>query len=156
MHVCVSISSSVRVSTNQWDRAKPLYEEIYPVMKSDADFLYNYGAELSLHKEFAKSIKVLTEAKKYYSNSNLYIYLGINFERLHNFKDAETNYLHASYMVPSKMLTKYLLFNLYKSANNHNNAVKWAEAIIKMPIKAANPVANTYKLEAVKYLQSKN
>lgn len=140
-------------NADQWEQAKEIYQELYPQMKHEATFLFNYGAELSQHDEFAKSNEVLTEAQRYYTHSSLYLYLGSNYELLDNFKAAEASYLHAIYMVPSKLLNKYMLFNLYKTAGKKAKAMEWARIILKTPVKVSNPLANSYRSEAAQYIK---
>lgn len=140
-------------STDKWDEAMSSYTALYPHMKGNGQFLYNYGAELSLHERYEQSNIVLLEAAKYYTHSNLYTYLGINYQALKRYSEAERYYLHAIYMVPSRLLTKYLLFNMYRSTNEHEKAGVWAKNISNTKIKVPNETANEIKSEAASFLK---
>ncbi len=56
----------------------PEYEKLYPVLKNNPFFLYNYGAELNVAGEFDKSISKLNECKKRFNDYDLQMLLADN------------------------------------------------------------------------------
>ncbi|MVT10595.1 O-antigen ligase family protein [Chitinophaga tropicalis] len=126
------------VVNNEWKYAKVLYNKV-PSLFSNGDFLYNYGTELSLHENHREGQQVLSIARRYVSNSELYIVMGYNEATLKNFKLAESYYMQAIYIVPSKLRPKYQLFNMYRIIGDTTNAIKWAKIISSTPEKISTP-----------------
>src|SRR4030095_10832149 len=120
---------------DNFEKAKKLYETAYPWLKSNADFLYNYGAEACLARNYNLAIDLLTRASKYNSFSNLFVYLGDAYTAIGHYDLAEKNYLHAIYIAPSHIFPKFQLIQLYKKWRKPEQARSWTMRTLNYPIK---------------------
>ncbi|HKO82568.1 MAG TPA: hypothetical protein VJU78_19315, partial [Chitinophagaceae bacterium] len=116
-------------------KASKLYEEAYPFLKFNGDFLFNYGAESYLAEDYALSIKLLNESQHYNSISNNFLFLGDAYSETNQFVAAEQNYLKALYISPSRVFPKYKLIKLYKKWGKLDQAKYWTALVLRYPIK---------------------
>jgi hypothetical protein len=109
------------------------YKKAYPVLKTNGDFLTNYGKALSMAEKHPEAVSVLQQAAKYYPNTVVYTALGDSYKKLGQTTQAETAYLHAWHMVPSRFYPKYLLAKLYEETGQHEKAVATAKNCLAKP-----------------------
>jgi O-antigen ligase len=129
-----NMASRVAVYDN-FNKAKRFYEDAYPYLKSNGDFLYNYGAEACLAGNYKLAIDLLTRASKYNSFSNLFVYLGDAYAATGHYDLAERNYLHGIYIAPSHIFPKFQLIQLYKKWRKPERARSWTIRTLHYPIK---------------------
>ena len=122
--------------------AKPLYAEAYKKLKNDGRFLYNYGTELAQANEYDLSLPMLERASLYYASSNLSMYLGLDYFYTGNYKAAERSFLDASYTVPSALLPKYQLVQLYLKTKRKADARRWISYTLSYPIKIKDEISD--------------
>jgi tetratricopeptide (TPR) repeat protein len=134
--------ASELAQNDDFTEAKKLYEEAYPVLRFNGDFLFNYGAEAFLAHDYTLSIKLLERSKKYSSASNIFIYLGNNYTEVKQFTLAEKNYLHAIYMIPSHIYPKYQLIKLYKKWDKLDQAKYWINEAMQFPVKVKSQLSD--------------
>ncbi len=130
------------VSTNEFKEARLLYRKAYPGLKTDGNFLFNYGSELYLQLQYDSSIQILEQAKKYNSFSNLYSFLGSAYEARGKFKMAEENYLQAANIVPSHLYPKYQLVLLYKKWGDNEKKQYWLSKALNEPVKVPSDLTD--------------
>lgn len=132
--------------------ADNIYQEIYPVMKYNQFFLFNYGAELTLMGNFEKSVKILKEVEHRLNDADFYIYLGNSYESLGNFKEAEDCFVKATNIMPVKFYPNYRLVLLYQRNGDMESAKKYAQKIMEMPVKVESDLIHNVKNEMKKFL----
>ena len=132
------------------------YAELYPVMKYNKYFLFNYGAELTLMKKYDEAVGILNETLPYLNDADVYLYLGHAYEETGQLGKAEECYLHAGYIVPSKLFPKYSLVKVYQKTNNEKKAVELAKEISEMNVKVETDIARNIKKEMNDYLLDKS
>lgn len=128
--------NQLKWEANVYDNLEPeaslqQYSELYPVLKNNGYFLYNYGSEMAFNKHYGNGRYILSQAKKYFVDSDILIYSGDCFLGLKDYKHAEEEYLTAYYMVPKKLLPQYALMQYYQEIKDYNKANIFAEKIIK-------------------------
>lgn len=128
------LASDTAVYDN-FERAERFYQAAYPFLKFNGDFLYNYGAEACLAGDYDLAIKLLTQAARYNSFSDLFVYLADAHAATGQYELAEKNYLHAIYMVPSHVFPKFQLIQLYKKWRKPDQARSWTIKTLNYPIK---------------------
>lgn len=111
------------------------YTNAYPLLRFNGDFLLSYGKALSMADEHKKAITILEYAKNYYPNTILYTALGDSYKELGKIDKAETSYLQAWYMIPSRFYPKYLLAKLYYDTGQNDKAMEVAEELLKKEVK---------------------
>lgn len=118
-----------------YQEAKKLYQSAYPILYNNGNFLFNYGAEVSLDNDILLSNILLEKSLQYNSYNNIYLFLGNNYARLGNFELAEKNYIKAIYIVPAEIYPKYELLKLYMKYDKIEKAKVWVDKILSTPIK---------------------
>lgn len=125
------------------------FEKLEPALYDETDFLFNYGAVLSLNGQHNKAVKVLERAKNYSSPVNLFLSLGNSYKELDNFEEAEKNYLHASYIKPVLLYPRYLLAEMYVECGRIDDAKRIAEDVLarnaKVPSTAEREIKQKMK-----------
>lgn len=113
----------------------PQYRYLYPFLKHNPFFLYNYGAELNISKQYVESIVILKECKKYVSDYDLQMLFADSYFRAGDTVKAIQHYEYASNMIPCRFLPLYRQFEIHKGAGNIEKAIKVAQEIVKKEIK---------------------
>ncbi|WP_417941947.1 O-antigen ligase family protein [Flavobacterium sp. RS13.1] len=128
------------------------YELAYPILKSDGDFLMNYGKTLSIAKEYSKAIEVLKQSKKYQNNTIITNSLGDSYVATKQFDKAEVTYKRAINMTPSKFYANYLLAKLYDLSGQEEKAVTMSYKILNKKIKIPSTAIKEIQIEMKKIL----
>lgn len=137
------ISAEARKGNWQPDK----FAELYPVLKYNPLFLFNYGASLNMYQEYAKSITIMNEANWYLHNSDTYSYLGNSYKAINDLLRAEKMFLQASHIVPHKFYPKYELATIYLATNRKEQAIAMAKHILNMKVKVNTPLVVQIKEE---------
>lgn len=116
------------------------YQLVYPRMKHDGLFLYNYGAELFRLDAFEESIKILQESEVYFNDINLQLLLADNYTNLCMYDKAEEHLLLATNMCPVRFVPLYRLFKIYILRKDKRRALQLGKVILEKPIKVNSPV----------------
>ena len=132
-----------------------IMEELYPNLNDDKLFLYNYGTELSLAGNYAKSIEILEKAQPLLNDYNVYAYLGNDFEAVKRFDKAITCFEMADNLIPSRVYTKYRLFQLYFKTND-KRAIPMAQKVLDMPAKGFSDNVGVLRQRAKAFLDKYN
>jgi O-antigen ligase len=132
---------------NDFNKAETIYRRAYSSLRHNGDFLFNYGAEAYIGNRYGRAIQVLERAKRFYSSSNLYVYLGNAYSAMNQFDEAERNYLTAIYIAPSHIYPKYQLIQLYKKWQRTNDMRFWRDKAISFPTKIKSDFADKLKRE---------
>ncbi len=100
------------------------------------------------------TVKVLQDASLIVPTSDLFCDLGDVYKDKGESTLSKRHYLRAAYMVPSRLLPKYKVFDLYRIQGDTTEAVKWAEIILSTPVKVNNTLCIKIRGEAKRYLSS--
>jgi len=131
----------------QKEEAVRLYEKLYPTLKYNQYFLFNYGAELSTIGNYIRSIEVLREAEPRVDDSDEYIYLGNSYEGIGDLNSAMKCYRQASVIIPIKFYPKYRLAKLYEKTGRTQEAVSLAKNILNMTVKVPSVIITNIRNE---------
>lgn len=123
------------------------YEEAFPYLKYNGDFLLNYGKALSMAEKHEKAIEILEYAKNYYPNTVLQTALGDSYKALGQFNKAEEAYLDAWHMIPSRFYPKYLLAKLYNETGQIEKAIDTANELLTKEVKVDSQAIKEIKQE---------
>jgi O-antigen ligase len=146
-------NSAYRVyATGNYTDCLPYYEKAWPVLKTDGDYLTNYGKALSMAGEHGQAVKVLQQAALYYPNIVVYTALGDSYKALEKPVEAEQSYLEAWYMNPSRFFPKYLLAKLYDETGQTEKALATANELLNKEVKVESSAINEIKEEMGKIL----
>ncbi|PIQ08950.1 MAG: hypothetical protein COW71_09105 [Ignavibacteriales bacterium CG18_big_fil_WC_8_21_14_2_50_31_20] len=139
---------------NELDTSEKIYKDIYPSLKQNGLFLFTYGGLLTRQEKHLEAILFLEEAKKKFSDPNLYLSLGLNYEGINNYKKAETCYLQASFMIPHKFYPKYLVTKLFIKTLELEKAKLWADQILNDKAKVNSTAVLEMRDEIAKFTKS--
>jgi tetratricopeptide (TPR) repeat protein len=137
-------------------KACETYEDIYPVLKTDPLFLFNYGSTLSNFNEYEKSIFMLEASGKIKTSYDLYLNLGCAYEGANHDSLSEQNYEKARFLIPHKFVPRYRLFKIYQKTNQVKKAMTMAKEIMDIQIKVYSPTVGQIKKAAFQYLNHGN
>lgn len=111
------------------------YEEAYPKLKNNGEFLMNYGKALSVYKQDKKAIEILEQAKTHLNTTIIETALGDAYKNIKQYKEAKIAYKHAANMIPSRFYPLYLLAKLYDESGQKEKALAVAKNILEKEIK---------------------
>lgn len=128
-------------------KANILYNKCYPDLEYNEYFLYNYGCELSVMKNYRRSNEILEKLRYRLPSPELYLYLGNNYLANGDFSKAETSYKFTCNMVPNRFYSKYILAKFYQSRNRISDLLNIANEIVKMDVKVESSTILQIKWE---------
>lgn len=133
----------------------PQYQMLYPHLKKNAFFLYNYGAEVYVAKDYKKSITILEECQKQLSDYDLQMLLADNYYQIGDTDKAIQSYKHAENMIPCRFLPLYYQFEIYKEVGRVEESLKIAQKIIAKDVKVNSNTVEIIIKEANNFLFEK-
>ena len=139
-------------NTNERSSLKD-YESLYPDLKKNQFFLYEFAIKASEVEDCKKSISLLCEMKHYSNSYNLYILLGLNYMSLKNYDDAAKEFQFISNYIPYKLYPKYLLMVNSKLSGDSAKMKFYANYLLNMHPKINSSFAGQLKDEAKKILE---
>ena len=107
---------------------------LYGSLKDNYRFIYDYGYALHKCKRYQESNEILKEGAKISSDPMFYNIIGKNYEAMGAYDLAEGAYMHAHYMVPSRIYPLSLLMNLKIKTGDIHYAIEIGEKIQSMDI----------------------
>ncbi len=134
-------------SYGQYNLSLKEFEKVYPTLRDDGEFLFNYGGVLMLNNDYKNAAVLLEESKKNYLDPKQYTNLGACFEKMNEYKKAELNYKYAVNMEPNKIYTKYLLTKLYMKEKKYYEAKEECKSILNTNAKVETTAAQEIKDE---------
>ena len=133
----------------------PEYARLYPWMRGNGLFLYNYAAELNYIGDWKKSNELMTECSKLYNDNDVQLILADNYQQLKQYEQAEQHLKLAYEMIPNRFIPLYRLVQLYKLQKREDDAQNLAKLIIRKPIKIPSYEIDAIKTEMKKIISSK-
>ncbi|WP_396603279.1 O-antigen ligase family protein [Algibacter sp. R77976] len=130
------------------------YEEAYPELKNNGEFLMNYGKALSIYKEDKKAIQILEQAKRHLNTTIIETALGDAYKNLNQYKEGEAAYNHAANMIPTRFYPLYLLAKLHESKGDTKNAIIMANTILSKDVKVPSTAVKEIQQEMKELIQN--
>ncbi|MDY7396735.1 O-antigen ligase family protein [Aureibaculum sp. 2210JD6-5] len=132
------------------------FENAYPMLKTDGDFLMNYGKSLIMNKNSEKALQILEEAKLYLNTTIIETALGDAYKDVRKYKRAELAYQHAYYMIPARFYPLYLQAKLYEQSGQIDKAKAMAKSILTKDIKVPSTAIKEIKAEMKMIVKNNN
>lgn len=104
------------------------YISLYPYLKHNPDFIYEYAQCLTKQKKHLESNRHLRRYLLLQCNAQAYNSLGINYQELGLYTQAEKSYYSSVYLLPNRIYPYYLLAKLY-ALPNFNQLDKFNEMV---------------------------
>ena len=170
-------SSQVFYINGMYKEASQKYEPLYPYLKDQIQFLFEYGHSLSksvvsnskwIEKEMChfrwpqqmtdrikyemliKSNEVLKHATQISCDPMLFNIIGKNYQEMREYDLAEQNLLKSTMIVPNRLYPYYLLMKLYIEMGVDEKARKVAEIVLTKEPKVQSRAVEEMREEAGK------
>ena len=130
------------------------YDSLYPYLKDNYLFLYNYAAELNYYGFFDESLIISKRCSKLWADYDLQLVIASNYFNVGQYAQSEIYYKTAAYMCPNRFVPLWGLLSIYKTTNNKLKAIEVADRILKKDIKVPSQNVNEIKGMAKEYLKA--
>lgn len=111
---------------------------VYECLCDNPEFLFDLGYSLFMSCEYDEAIPVLREGSRISSDPMFVNIIGRCYEGLGNYDAAESSYVKASMMVPSRLYPSVLLMDMYESIEELKKSEAVAERVLSMPYDPEN------------------
>ena len=138
-----------------YPEAETQYRKLLPIFGQNGEFLFMYGATLTLSKKYARAVPVLENAKQSYNDPKLWISLADANEGVGKYEQAESELKKASDIEPHEFYPRYLLMKLFTKERKLDDALAVAKEIVVMPVKIPSPAVQEVKGKADSLIQSR-
>jgi len=125
--------------------ASDSFRVLFPRLKDDISFSYNYSNALIIAGDFSGAAHILEKLLPMDNSYFFYQKLGDCYFRLGKLKQAEDAYLTSIYMVPNRLKTRLALFEFYRSTNQTEKAITIARLTLTLPVKIPSVQASNIK-----------
>ena len=135
------------VSDNGYDKMVLIqgYNNIYPKLKKDPFFLYNYAYILSENGECEKAGNMATKSFNLMANYDTALLIADNAKECGDVQVAEEYYRLASRMCPVRFMPLYCLFCLYKDLDRIEDMREIGKVILSKPVKISSNEIRTIR-----------
>ena len=116
----------------------PHYANLYPLLRHNPLFIYNYAAELNFVGKYSKSLALIKECEKTYRDYDTQMLLADNYRKLKQTTKALAIYQNVEYMIPSKFLPLDCQLEIQIENNNFREAEELAKEIIGKKVKISS------------------
>ena len=123
------------------------YRDLYPFLKDQPKFLFEYGQCLSKTGQYEEGIRILTEGTRLSADPMFYNIMGKDAEALKHFGQAEACFKQASYMVPHRLYPLYLLAKMYFESGQSKKGRDMARQVIQKEPKVMSDAVKEMKAE---------
>jgi O-antigen ligase len=131
------------------------YEALYPHLNDQIRFLFEYAQCLSKSEQPEKSNKILQRATQISCDPMLFNVMGKNYQTMKQYEQAETVFIKATQLVPSRLYPWYLLTKLYHETGLQEKVSETAEIVLTKELKVQSPAVREMR-EEVRKLKVKN
>ncbi len=128
------------------------YVRLYPVMKGNPLFLYNYGAELNRQGLWKESHEIMSECLAGWNDMDVHMLLASNLEKLGDYGKSRKHLSRASNMCPNRFMPLYRLMKLYCLQGKLKEAESVALKIITKQVKISSGTIDRIRREAEEFL----
>ncbi|MCL2651075.1 MAG: O-antigen ligase family protein [Candidatus Azobacteroides sp.] len=131
------------------------YEELYPLLNDQIQFLFEYAQSLSKSEQYTKSNEILKRAMQISCDPMLYNIEGKNYQALKEYDRAEACFIKASNITPNRLYPFYLLTKLYHEMGLQDKVNEMADIVQTKEPKVHSRAVEEMRIE-VKKLRIKN
>lgn len=133
------------------DNIKERYEMLFPKLKENHLFLFNYAAEMNHQQEYMLSLDIAKLVSDMWADYDLQLIMAHNYQQLEKYKEAEFHYRLASEMCPTRFVPLYGLLTTYESTGEVKKATEIASLIIEKPVKVQSSTVDRIKKIAMEW-----
>lgn len=126
---------STKTELGKYDEANDGYKKIYPHMKYNLDFMYNYAANRYNAKDYGECIKLLKQIILLSDNYDVQLLTAQTYENLQQDSLSITHYKKAAQMCPNRFIPLYGIFRIYDRRGDISLRDQLGVKILEKPIK---------------------
>lgn len=132
------------------------YRKLYPLLREESRFLFEYGQCLSKTGVYEESNRILSEGTLLSADPMFYNILGKNEQALKQEEQAEAFFLRAASQVPNRLYPHYLLLKLYASTGQTDLFLQEAPLFLSKTPKVMSQAVKEMKEEIADMLKEIN
>ena len=129
------------------------YKRLYPQLRYNKHFLYNYGAELNYCGYYAESKQIMDECCLKLNDYNVQLIQADNYYNIGDTLSAIKSYQLAKNMIPCRFIPLEGLLDIYLSQQHNDEAKAIAKEIVSKPIKIRSSIVEDIVNKAKGVLQ---
>lgn len=128
------------------------YNDLYPLLKDNHKFIYEYGHVLGFTGHHNEAIDILKRGVRLSCDPMFYNVIGNNYKQLGDIENAEKYYWLAYGILPSRIYPLYLLVKLHNESGNILEAKRIAAILLNRPDKVKSRATEDMREEVSKIL----
>jgi O-antigen polymerase len=137
-----------------YETAMKIMPALEPYLKGDSDYWKNYGSLYFSTGNYPSAIACFEKAKQISSSCELFLGMGICYEKLNQYPAAIEQYKQLVLLHPSKFNYRFRLMNAYLSNKDTLKTIAVAQSILDLHPKIPSVKVTHYKKLAAKVLKS--
>lgn len=141
-----------RYETGYYDRVDE-YRPIYPELRENPAFLFEYGYALSQNKCYEESTRILKQGTRLSCDPMFYNIIGKNYQCRQATDRAAACYRYAAALVPGRAYPLYLLTLLYRQEGNRALALHYGRLLLDLQPKVDSPAVKEMKSEIRQWIK---
>ena len=136
-----------------FERTVDNYKKLYPLLKDQPAFLFEYGQCLSRTGQPETSNLILEEASQLSADPMIRNIMGKNYQTTKQYTQAESAFLKASHMVPNRLYPLYLLAQMYNESGQIDKAITTARLLLEKAPKVPSSATEDMKRDMQKLIK---
>lgn len=130
------------------------YGNLYPRLKEEAVFLFEYGQCLSKTGQYEESNRILKEGILRSADPMFYNIIGKNYQALQQYTEAEKMFRQAHWMVPHRLYPYYLMAKMYFENGQTDKGIEIARKLIAKEPKVMSDAVKEMKKEMAEAIEN--
>lgn len=147
-------SEQIYFNMQIFERTVDNYKKLYPLLKDQPAFLFEYGQCLSRTGQPAASNLILEEASRLSSDPMIRNIMGKNYQTMKQYTQAEASFLKAAHMVPNRLYPLYLLAQMYNESGQIDKAITTARLLLEKAPKVPSSATEEMKRDMQKLIRN--
>ncbi len=134
-----------------FDKIVESYPPLFPQLKDDIQYLFEYGRSLNMTGSYAQSNEILERISLYMHDPMAHNIMGNNFKHMGNIQAALKQYRTAHYYMPNHIYPLYLIAMLYYETGDTTRFVQSARLVLDFEPKIESSATQELKNEIRKF-----
>ncbi|MDR2911323.1 MAG: O-antigen ligase family protein [Bacteroidales bacterium] len=140
---------SDNTSYGLYDDVNEKYYRLYPLLKDNINFLFEYAQYVAGHGKHEQSNTILQRAVQISCDPMLYNIMGKNHQALKEYRQAETCFTKAANIVPNRLYPFYLLTKLYHEMGLQEKVNEMADVVQTKEPKVHSRAIDEMRMEVI-------
>ena len=129
------------------------YRSLYPQLKKEAVFLFEYGQCLAKTEKYHESNRILSEGVQRSSDPMFYNIMGKNYQALKQYSEAEKAFRQAQNQIPHRLYPYYLMAKMFFESGQTEKGLDAARQLLVKEPKVMSEAVREMKQEITKAIE---